>query len=81
MLRSVFLSVIVSLSCHTLIYGQFTELARPFDGSSLAPQPLEFVYHNHDEMTNFLRQEKQRVGEINAIERAFRLFKTPAAFN
>lgn len=55
MLRRGFVTVILFLSCHTLIYGQIPELSRPYDAADTIPQTLDFVYHNHEEMTNFLR--------------------------
>ncbi|XP_070501036.1 carboxypeptidase D-like isoform X3 [Chironomus tepperi] len=66
MLRYCLLSVILFLSCQTLIYGQFSELSRPYDVGS-APQTLDFVYHNHEEMTNFLRQTAFRYPNLTAL--------------
>ncbi len=46
--------VILFLSCQTaVIYAQFSEFSQPYDAR---PGPtLDFVYHSHEEMTEFLR--------------------------
>lgn len=55
MLRSgLVISVIIFLSCQaTVINAQFADFSRPYDND--ASQPLEFVYHSHEDMTDFLR--------------------------
>lgn len=46
------LSVIILVSCVHLIYGQATDISRSYDTDTTH---LDFVYHNHEEMTNYLR--------------------------
>lgn len=46
------LSVIILVSCVHLIYGQLPDISRSYDTDTTH---LDFVYHNHDEMTNYLR--------------------------
>lgn len=46
------LSVIVLVSCVHLIYGQLPDISRSYDTEVTH---LDFVYHNHEEMTNYLR--------------------------
>lgn len=55
MLRSsVVISVILFLSGQTaLIYAQFAEFSQPYEVD--AGHSLDFVYHSHEEMTDFLR--------------------------
>lgn len=46
------LSVIILVSCVHLIYGQLADISRSYDADTTH---LNFVYHNHEEMTNYLR--------------------------
>lgn len=52
MLTKRLLSVIALVSCIHLIYGQSLDLSRPYESETTH---LDFVYHNHEEMTNYLR--------------------------
>lgn len=45
------LSVIVFVSCVHLIYGQLSDVSRSYESEA----QLDYVYHNHEEMTNYLR--------------------------
>lgn len=48
------ITVILFLSCQTaVIYAQFAEFSQPYDVDS--GHSLDFVYHSHEEMTDFLR--------------------------
>lgn len=55
MLRSgLIISVIIFLSCRAaVINAQFADFSRPYDGEG--SQSLDFVYHSHEDMTDFLR--------------------------
>ena len=46
------LSVIAFVSCVHLIYGQLSDFSVPYNADAVQ---LDFVYHNHEEMTNYLR--------------------------
>lgn len=46
------LSVIAFVSCVHLIYGQLSDFSAPYTADVAQ---LDFVYHNHEEMTNYLR--------------------------
>lgn len=46
------LSVIAFVSCVHLIYGQLSDFSGPYNADAAQ---LDFIYHNHEEMTNYLR--------------------------
>lgn len=57
------LTVIVFVSCVHLIYGQLSDASRSYEPDATQ---LDYVYHNHEEMTNYLRWVTD--GSFNEIQ-------------